>query len=609
MERESFEDREVAAVMNEHFICIKVDREERPDVDQVHMEAVQMMSGQGGWPLNCFTTPDGLPVYGGTYFKKEQWLGVLQQLATLWSDNPAKVVQYGKAVKEGMDKKPILAKIGGEIQFEISVLDESVEKWMSRIDDKHGGPNRAPKFPLPGSYDFLLNYAFYKSDKSVEKYINLSLEKMARGGLYDQVGGGFTRYSTDVYWKVPHFEKMLYDNAQLIGLYSEAFKSFERLEYKKVVEGTIGWLKREMKDTTGGFYSALDADSEGEEGKFYTWSPNGVPKEYSDFYETGERGLWEAKLIPVRKEKIDDTEAYFDGLNSLNTQLLKYREKRIRPETDTKIITSWNAMLAKSLAVASANLGSQEYLHDAEELVSFLEKNCYEPGTGKLYHTITDGKRSSNSFLEDYAFLIDALISLYEVSGKNKHIEFAKELCHVALDKFYDEKSGLFNFVDVSDEKLVSTPTELSDNVVPATNSVMTGNLFKLSSMYSSSYFEKVAERLLKGVEKGILDYGEGYFRWMKIWLNRCIGSPEVVVTGPSAMEIAQSLRSENFPLSLRVFSSSPNRLEIFKGRIKPEENLIHICQNHSCKMPQREISEARKEIRELIEQTKEKIA
>lgn len=609
MERESFEDEAVADLMNEHFVCIKVDREERPDVDQVHMEAVQIMSGQGGWPLNCFTTPDGLPIYGGTYFKKDQWAGVLQQLASLWQDNPSKVVEYGKAVKEGMDKKPILSKTGSEVNFDITVLDESVKNWMSRIDTEHGGPNRAPKFPLPGSYEFLMFYAFYKEDKSVEKHINITLEKMARGGLYDQVGGGFTRYSTDIYWKVPHFEKMLYDNAQLIGLYAEAFKLFDQLEYKKIVEGTIEWLMREMKDSSGGFYSALDADSEGKEGKFYTWDADALPEGYDNYYETGERGFWEGRLIPVRKENIDASQSYFQGLKNLNSKLYKEREKRIRPETDKKIITSWNAMLAKALAIASINLRSQSYLKEAEQLVNFLINTCYEPGNGKLYHTVTDGKIGSSSFLEDYAFLIDALISLYEASGKNDHIELARELCHVAIDKFYDEKTGLFNFVDVNEEKLVSTPTELSDNVIPATNSVMADNLLKLASVFSTPYFQKVAERLLKGVEKAIIEYGEGYFRWMKIWLNRCIGSPEIVVTGPQAIEITQTLVSENFPLSLRVFSSKPNRLEIFKGRYKTEENQIHICQNHSCKIPQQEISEARKEIRELIEETKKKIA
>jgi len=609
MEKESFEDPEVAAVMNEHFICIKVDREERPDIDQVHMEAVQIMSGQGGWPLNCFTTPDGLPVYGGTYFKKEQWVGVLKQLATLWLENPSKVIEYGKAVKEGLDKKPILSKSEGDTEFDVSVLDEGVKHWKSRMDRNYGGPNRAPKFPLPGSYEFLMNYAFYKSDKSLEEYINLTLEKMARGGLYDQIGGGFTRYSTDIYWKVPHFEKMLYDNAQLIGLYSEAFKFYGKLEYKKTVEGTIAWLKREMRDKSGGFFSALDADSEGEEGKFYTWDENEVPANYAKFYETGEAAIWEGKLIPVRRSVDKMSEDYFDALAELNKILLQERNKRVRPGTDTKIITSWNAMLAKSLAIASVHLDSETYLKDAEDLISFIGKTCYEPGTGKLYHTFTDGKLSSNSFLEDYAFMIDALIGLYEASGQNKHIELAKELCHVAMDKFYDEKSGLFNFVDHGDESLISNPVELSDNVIPATNSVMAGNLFKLSSIFSLTYFEKVAERLVKGVEKGIVEYAEGYFIWMKIWLNQCIGSPELVITGPEAREIAKNLSKENFPLSLNVFSSKPNRLEIFRGRFKNDLNQVHICKNHSCQLPHREISEAKKEIRELIEQTRKEIA
>jgi len=609
MERESFEDPGVAAIMNEHFICIKVDREERPDIDQVHMEAVQMMSGQGGWPLNCFTTPDGFPVYGGTYFKKEQWIGVLQQLAKLWEENPGKVREYGKAVKDGMDKKPVLSKNFGDAEFDISVLDKGVNQWKSRMDQKNGGPNRAPKFPLPGSYEFLMNYAFYKNDSSLHDYINLTLAKMSRGGLYDQIGGGFTRYSTDIYWKVPHFEKMLYDNAQLIDLYSQAYQIYGRLEYKMTVEGTIDWLKREMKDASGGFYSALDADSEREEGKYYTWDEESLPDTYSEFYETGEKGLWEGKLIPVRKSEREIDESYYTELSELNHTLLKERNKRERPGTDTKIITSWNAMLAKSLAIASQKLDKGEFLDDAKSLVDFIESTCYEPGSGKLYHTYTDGKPGTASFLEDYAFTIDSLISLYEASGENKHVEWARELCHAAIDRFYDDYSGLFNFTDNREEKLVSTPVELSDNVIPATNSVMAGNLFKLSSIFGIAHFEKVAERLLHGVEKGIVEYSEGYFNWMKTWLTRCIGSPEVVITGPDAKRISGSLKDEVFPLSLQVFSSIPSRLEIFRGRIKNDQNQIHLCKNHSCQLPQIELSEALKDMRRLLEETREEIA
>jgi len=609
MEKESFEDTAVAAVMNEHFICIKVDREERPDIDQVYMEAVQMMSGQGGWPLNCFTTPEGLPVYGGTYFRKDQWVGILQQLASLWEENPDKVTNYGKAVKDGMDQKPILSKTFENAEFDISALDKGVNHWKSRMDHNYGLTNRAPKFPLPCSYSFLINYAFYKNESSLHDYVNLTLEKMARGGLYDQVGGGFTRYSTDVYWKVPHFEKMLYDNAQLIDLYSQAYKIYGRLEYKKTVEGTIEWLKREMKDEKGGFYSALDADSEGEAGKFSTWDKKSLPDNYPEFYETGEKGLWEGKLIPVRKSGREISESYYSELSELNQALLKERDKRERPGTDTKIITSWNAMLAKSLAIASQKLDREDYLEEGQNLLGFLENTCYEAGSGKLYHTYTDGKLGSGSFLEDYAFMIDALISLYEASGENKHIELARELGRAAIDRFYDDQSGLFNFTDNRDEKLVSTPVELSDNVIPATNSVMTGSLFRLASIFGIAHFEKIAVRLLHGVEKGIIEYSEGYFNWMKTWMTRCIGSPEVVITGPDAKHIYHSLQDEIFPLSLQIFSSKPSRLEIFRGRVKTDRNQIHLCKNHSCQLPQTELSEALKDITRLIEETRKDIA
>ena len=608
MESESFEDEEVAATMNEHFVCIKVDREERPDIDQVYMEAVQMMSGQGGWPLNCFTTPDGIPIYGGTYFKKNQWKGVLDQLAKLWNEDPGKVLAYSKAVKEGMDRKPILSKLSHKPDFTISTLDKSVENWKSKMDAVHGGPNKAPKFPLPGSYLFLLNYAFYKKDDALNSFLNLTLTKMSRGGLYDQVGGGFTRYSTDVFWKVPHFEKMLYDNAQLIELYSTAFKMTENLEFKKTVEGTINWLRREMKDPTGGFYSAIDADSEGEEGRFYTWKPEAIPVEFQNFYETGDAGLWEGKIIPVRKSDAVINEQYYEQLAKLNEELLSERKKRIKPSVDSKINTSWNAMLAKALARASIDLGNPEYLDDSKQLMSFVENTCYDAGTGKLFHTITNGKLGTSSFLEDYAFLIDALIVIFEVSGIQKYAEFARELCHVAIDKFYDDKTGLFFFADRNEEKLVSNPVELSDNVIPATNSVMASNLFKLSSIFSQIHMANMAARLLYGVKKGIVEYGEGYFNWMQIWLTQCIGSPEIVITGPEAPKTAEALQKENFPLATMVFSSKDSRLEIFRGRFKSGKNLVHICKNHSCQLPQKSTTEAIKEIGKLVTEIQDQI-
>ncbi|MGB6034796.1 MAG: thioredoxin domain-containing protein, partial [Cryomorphaceae bacterium] len=312
MEHESFEDEAVAEIMNQHFVCVKVDREERPDIDQIYMEAVQMMTGQGGWPLNCFANPEGKPVYGGTYFPKQQWVQILKQLATLWSDNPEKVNEYGEKLTQGMKVSGILPPPDPNADWPLAALNETVENWKTRFDTERGGPNKAPKFPLPSNYSFLLKYGYINKDNEVLDHVKLTLDEMGRGGIYDQIGGGFTRYSTDSHWKVPHFEKMLYDNAQLLTLYSEAYAAFGESEYLHTANGIKSWLRREMQNGKGGYYSAIDADSEGVEGKFYVWNKVFLEEHYPDFsryYHLDQNALWEGNIIPVRKGTISGLSA------------------------------------------------------------------------------------------------------------------------------------------------------------------------------------------------------------------------------------------------------------------------------------------------------------
>ncbi|MAY84322.1 MAG: thioredoxin domain-containing protein, partial [Flavobacteriales bacterium] len=406
MEKESFEDDSVAKIMNEHFICIKVDREERPDIDHLYMDATQLMTGKGGWPLNCFALPNGKPFYGGTYFPKDQWINVLNQLADVYKNEREKVEEYAEKLSQGLQEQSVIEIEDIPEEFNSEILMSSVRNWKQNFDTVDGGSNYAPKFPMPNNYQFLLQYLQFYPDREVETQLKLSLEKMAMGGIYDQIGGGFARYSTDMEWKVPHFEKMLYDNAQLIALYSQAYKKYKDPLYEKVVRQTIAFMKRELMDESAAFYSALDADSEGEEGKFYVWEIEELKKAFneddlkllSEYYNINEKGEWEGKYILLKTER-DEAIAQRLGIEiselksrmeKLEEQLMKIRSERVRPGLDDKSLTSWNALNINGLLEAYEAFGDKEYLKMATACGNFIAKSQMK-SDGSLYHSYKDG--------------------------------------------------------------------------------------------------------------------------------------------------------------------------------------------------------------------------
>ncbi|MGV3638392.1 MAG: thioredoxin domain-containing protein, partial [Flavobacteriales bacterium] len=360
MERECFEDEQVAQVMNQRFVCIKVDREERPDVDQVYMTAVQLMTNRGGWPLNCFTLPDGRPVYGGTYFPPAQWTQVLNQLAETYAADPARVRAHAAQLHQGVAAQRLVAAPDDEEAVEHrEALRAMVDKWKRQLDQVDGGPDKVPKFPMPDNYRFLLRYAWLTHDEELKHHIELTLDKMALGGLFDQVGGGFARYSTDAVWKAPHFEKMLYDNAQLVSLYSQAYQAYKKPLYKETVERTLAFITREMTSSEGAFHSALDADTEGEEGRYYVWTDEELRAALGDeldfataYYGIGPRTVWEHGRHILMRPQDNETfarqqnlpiEAVRQRVMDLNARLLVAREQRERPGLDDKSLVSWNA--------------------------------------------------------------------------------------------------------------------------------------------------------------------------------------------------------------------------------------------------------------------------
>ncbi len=614
MEKECFEDEEVAELMNEHFICIKVDREERPDVDQIYMEAVQLMTRQGGWPLNCFTNPKGEPVFGGTYFPKNQWMNVMLQLTEIWKNEPEKFNDYGAKLKEGLQVNGILPKISLDEEWSIATLNSCVNNWKDRFDKERGGPNKAPKFPLPSNYAFLLRYSFAVNNEEVKEHVKLTLDRMATGGIVDQIGGGFTRYSTDGEWKVPHFEKMLYDNGQLLALYSEAYLAFNDPEYLHTAEGIKKWLRREMQNGEGGYYSALDADSEGVEGKYYVWDQVELTVEYPEFenfYHLDYKAEWEGNIIPVRRGTLSDL-ANQNGaaisdvknqLEELNGRLIAERNKRIRPGTDDKSLCSWNAMLASGFAKSYRFTGDEKDLEEAIAIIGFIEKHLIDPTNSTLKHTWKNGVAKIEGFLEDYAFLIEAYIQLYLANFNEEFAEKAKGLSYVALDKFYDSEKGLFFFTPISNEELISRPTEISDNVIPSSNSVMANNLSLLSELYAIPHFEKVSKRLLKAIEKSMIEYGSGYSEWASIWLRQSLGNPEMAIAGEKAYSSISEMRSIYKPGVLAIAAQSESTIALFQGRFKKGHTRFYVCRNKTCQNPVDTVTEAFSELNRVYEE------
>jgi uncharacterized protein YyaL (SSP411 family) len=607
MEHESFEDSLTAEMMNKNFINIKVDREERPDVDQVYMNAVQLMTGSGGWPLNCFALPDGRPVYGGTYFPKDKWQQTLTSLQGLKENDPIKLEEYAKNLTAGIQQSELITRNEDPLETKVEFLAQKVNEWSKYWDRKKGGPNRAPKFPLPNNYQFLLEYAFLSGDQESMDFVSTTLDQMARGGIYDQIGGGFARYSTDELWKAPHFEKMLYDNAQLVSLYSQAFTATQNPRYKKIVQETLAFIKRELTNKNGGFYSALDADSEGEEGKFYVWKKEELkealtPEEFElakDFYNVNNKGLWEhGNYILLMDENSDDmlTEDSTLGnkLELIKSKLLARRETRIRPGLDDKILTSWNMLMIEAYLDAYIALEDEQYFKVAEQQMKFIFTNLITEDEG-LFHLHKDGKSSINGYLEDYAFTISALLKMYQSTFDESYISQAESLMHYTVKHFLDEESGMFWFKSNKDEQLIAKKQENSDNVIPASNSVMAHNLFILSKLTYNQEFEKTGKQMLSNILPHI-EYGQSYSNWLRLYLYETYPFYEIAATGKNFRALTIELRKTYIPNKLILGAEKKSDLPLLENKFFEKET-IFVCQNKTCQLPVKLVTDALKQI------------
>lgn len=601
MEHESFEDEKVARIMNDLFVCIKVDREERPDIDQVYMTAVQLMTGHGGWPLNCFALPDGRPIYGGTYFQKQRWMEMLINLADLWKSEPEKCLQYAHELTEGVKHSEQLVMEDSEEPFERETLGSSLEHWSMRFDNSEGGPNRAPKFPLPNNYQFLLRYAHLAKDDATLKHVLLTLDKMAYGGIYDQLGGGFARYSTDMLWKVPHFEKMLYDNGQLVSLYSEAFRLTKNELYKDIVYETLEFISRELTSPGGAFYSALDADSEGEEGKYYVWTEAELKKIlgdefpwFADYYNVNSIGHWEhGNHILMRREKDKvvaaklgmSEETLRKKLATAKRMLLAIRERRVRPGLDDKTLTSWNALMLKGYIDAYDTFGEPEFLHAALKNARFLRETQLRPDGG-LWHSWKGGKSTINGFLEDYAFTIEAFLALYQSTFDETWLETAKKLAEYVFLHFDDLSSGMFFFTSDEDPALIARKTELTDNVIPASNSAMAKNLFYLGHFFGNTAWTERSAKMLRQVKQQLIGYGAGYSNWMQLQLHYVFPFRETVIVGNAVDKTRSVFRNHYLPNQIFAGSAGPSQLPLLQNRFVEGKTLVYVCENNTCGLP-----------------------
>lgn len=616
MEHESFEDSVTAKIMNDHFICIKVDREERPDIDQVYMNAVQLMTGSGGWPLNCFALPDGRPIYGGTYFPKKQWQNVLVNLADLYKNNPEKAVEYAEKLTAGIQQSDLVKPEPGQPAFEISILHEAIANWKKYFDFKEGGPSHAPKFPIPNNYRFLLRYAVAAKDEEIAKQVKLTLEKMAFGGIYDQLGGGFARYSVDSLWKVPHFEKMLYDNAQLVSLYSEAYRESKNPLYKQVVYETLEWIQREMTSEEGAFYSALDADSEGTEGKYYVWSIEELQSILQDdfalfaaYFNVNEIGYWEdAQYILLRKKSDEDIAAQFKmneeaiqkKIRILKSKVLAVRELRIHPGLDDKTLTSWNAMMIRGYADAYTSFGEQRFLDAALKNAKFIFGKQLR-SDGGLNHSYKNGVSSINGFLEDHAFAIEACIALYQATFDETWLQRGKQLTDYTIKHFNDDSngSGMFYFTSDMDAALIARKMEVQDNVIPASNSVMANNLFLLGNYFEDERYLNIASQMMHTMQKQVVKWGSSYSNWCMLLLNYTTPFYEVAIAGPDANQLALALSAYYIPGKLLLASTGSSELPLLENKLVKGETLIYVCVNKTCRLPVKKVEEAVRQMRD----------
>lgn len=598
MAKESFEDEEVAKIMNSNFINIKVDREERPDIDQLYMTAVQLIKGQGGWPLNVILLPNGKPLYGGTYHTKEQWIQTLKKISELYKKNPDKLFEFGEKITDGIEALNLLVPQEDKKIASIEQLDASMANWQKTWDYEWGGDKGSQKFMLPENLSFLLDYGVLSKNKMVLDHVKNTLDKMLLGGIYDHLEGGFYRYSTDPYWKVPHFEKMLYDNAQLVSVYAKAYRAFKQERYKTAAVTTIAFLETYMRNSNGAFYATIDADSDGKEGAYYLWKKEELEQIitndfnlFSAYYNINEETEIEEEKHVLFKSTNDEDFALSNDITLEKLQELKAiwvtklttkRHLRNPPKIDRKIITSWNALMINAYVEAYKAFNTPTYLKDANKVMSFIKEHLYKKS--KLSHSIANKTKNENGFVEDYAFLIDASLNLYTVSLNDNDLKFAKILTEQTNTLFLDADSLMYRYT--ANNALITQIIKTNDGVIPSPNAVMAHNLLKLGHLlYNREYLDQ-ADGMLNTMQSELLSLPNTYSVWGSILLKKIHPYYEVAIVGENALNFMQTLAIHYIPNTLMIGSTQESNRPLFKGRHVTGETYIYVCQNSTCQLP-----------------------
>ncbi|MEM9326212.1 MAG: thioredoxin domain-containing protein [Bacteroidota bacterium] len=613
MAHESFEDTAVARVMNENFVNIKLDREERPDIDQIYMNAVQAMGIDGGWPLNVFITPEQKPFYGGTYFPKQRWLDLLDAISGAFQNNREKLnesadkfaehIAASEVMKYGLveDAKPVTRQ----------ELDQNFQSLSNKFDVQWGGIKKAPKFPMPAVWNWLLTYYHVSGDPTAKAHLLFTLDKIAAGGIYDHLGGGFARYSVDEQWHVPHFEKMLYDNGQLLSLYAKAYQTEPKDSYRALMDETIQWLEREMLDDTGGLYAALDADSEGVEGKFYVWSYDEVAaiagdhlEVVADYYDISEEGNWEeTNVLRTLKEEEEvlskhqlTKEALSEIVSAFKAKALTKRAERIRPGLDSKLISGWNGLALTGLCDVYLATGSEDAKTMAQGVASFLKGKMIKDG--KLLRT---HQLPTQGFLEDYAAVIQAFVTYYETFFDESFLLEAKRLSQQVIDQFYDENEKLFFYTSTEAENLIARKKELFDNVIPSSNSIMAENLYRLAIIFDDPTFLEIHKDMVSKVKSLVKQEPEYMSNWGITVAAKHIKQLEIVVIGPDYEAFARDLQRAHRPHRVVLASAVPSELPLMEYKTtKDGETTIYVCSEKVCRRPVTTVEDAFVEISRL---------
>ena len=598
MEHESFEDEAVAAIQNEHFINIKVDMEERPDVDQIYMNFVQLTTGRGGWPMNVFLTPDKMPFFGGTYFPPAarygmpSWQQILTSISEAYRDRRDELQKSAVDMVRELRRLSLVETATGALSLDM--LDAAFTSFTRTFDSTNGGFGGAPKFPAAMSLEFLLRYHHRTGDDMALSIVTHTLDKMARGGIYDQLGGGFHRYAVDSIWLVPHFEKMLYDNAQLIRVYLHAFQVTGNQFYKHIAVETLEYVRREMLDASGGFYSTQDADSEGVEGKFFVWTPGEIVeilgeedgREFCEYFDVTAAGNFEGEnILNLNAGKLP-TGRVPSSFEASCRKLFEEREKRIKPFRDEKVLTAWNGLMLAAFADAAGVFGSDEYLEIARRNAAFIARELHQDG--RLLRSWKDGKAKLNGYIEDYANVADGLIKLFQVSGELEYLIEARRLADLMVTEFWDEESGGFFFTSNDHEELVVRNKDFYDNATPSGNSVAADVLLKLAKLTGDEKYERFAITVLRLAASQIRRHPQGFGRALSALEFHLSDTKEIVVIGPRGSELQRAALVRYRPDAVIVLSEDGSAaIPLLEGREKVDgKATAYVCESFVCQHP-----------------------